>query len=129
MKLIIAGSRSISDKKCVRDAFESSPFSWSEVTEVVSGAADGVDSIGESLAAEHNVPVEDFPVERFLDDAPHPNVAPLLRNTAMAEYGDALLAVQENESSGTSDMIEKATDEELEVFVETLDTRTLDEFL
>ena len=43
MKLIIAGSREITDIRVVRKAIEESGINLSEVTEIVSGTARGVD--------------------------------------------------------------------------------------
>ena len=43
--VVVAGSRSITEYEVVADAIEESPF---ELTEVVSGCADGVDSSAET---------------------------------------------------------------------------------
>jgi len=129
MKLIIAGSRSITDKSTVKKAFRESPFSWTEVSEIVSGEADGVDSIGEELADNHEeTELQTFPAEDYFDEAPNPRVAPLIRNGKMAEYGDALLAVWDGESSGTEDMITKAERENLTIHIHRTDTHGLTDF-
>lgn len=83
----------------VREAFEESPFEWGDVSEVVSGGADGVDGFGEELAGKFGVDVSVFSVE-YVDEAPNRKVAPLVRNTAMAEYADGLVAVQEGNQVG-----------------------------
>lgn len=129
MKVIIAGSRGITDLETVREAFEDSPFKWSDVNEVVSGEADGVDSIGEKLAEENNIPVETFPVDNFVDESPSKKVAPIFRNEAMAEYADALVAVWDGDSPGTEDMISQAEREDLRVSIHRTDTHGLGEFL
>lgn len=118
MKLIIAGSRSIASFESVVDGFEESPFSWEDVDVLVNGDADGVDSIaGEIGELVCDVEVSYYPADEFFEDAPHPTVAPILRNQAMAENADALLAVWDGDSSGTKDMIEKGKEEGLHVFV------------
>ena len=53
MKIVIAGSRSITDYVALRRAIAQSDFS---IGEVVCGTARGVDTLGELWAAEHNVP-------------------------------------------------------------------------
>ena len=52
MKIVIAGSRGISDYEVLKRAIAKSDFS---IGEVVSGTARGVDTLGELWAAEHNV--------------------------------------------------------------------------
>ena len=99
MKVIIAGSRSITDGKAVRKAVDLSGFS---ITEVVSGNADGVDKLGELWAASENIPVK-----RFLPDWKRlGKKAGIVRNREMGEYADALVAVWDGKSRGTKHMIE-----------------------
>lgn len=45
------------------------------------------------------------------------NAAGFIRNQAMADYADALIAVWDNRSKGTADMIRKAIGRGLPVFV------------
>ena len=54
MKLIIAGSRSITDKNIVQKVFNRSILKLEDITEVVSGGAIGVDRLGEKWAKSHN---------------------------------------------------------------------------
>ncbi len=110
MKVIIAGSRSITDYSIVEQAVEQSGF---EITEVVSGAGRGVDKLGELWAAEHFVPVKRFPPDwaRRKQGAPH------RRNEAMAAYADALIAVWDGSSRGTRHLIETAQKQGLKVYV------------
>ena len=101
MKVIVAGSRGITDAKLVHGIIDRSPF---RITELVSGGARGVDQMGESWAFVHNLPIK-----RFI---PHyhvwnPKVAPLLRNVDMANYADALIAVWKDGSNGTKHMIDQ----------------------
>lgn len=100
MKTIIAGSRNVVDETIVRDAVLSSGFT---ITEVVSGGALGVDTIGERLAIEKHLPVE-----RFIPDwDEHGRAAGPIRNRKMAAYADQLVAVWDGESKGTKNMIKE----------------------
>lgn len=108
--LIVAGSRSIEDiltpdgrKQLVFSAIETSPF---EPDEIVSGTANGVDQLGEEYATEHDLDIERFPA----DWDGHGKQAGPIRNREMAEYADALVAIHVNDSAGTADMIETATE-------------------
>jgi hypothetical protein len=101
MKVIVAGSRVIKDKELVYNFINQSPF---KITELVSGGAAGVDKIGEQWAQDHNIPIKSF-IPHYHDL--NPIVAPLLRNTDMAKYADALVAVWKDRSNGTKHMIDQ----------------------
>ena len=129
MKLIIAGSRSIEDLATVQTAFEESPYTIAEVETIVCGMADGVDTLGKQLFEDKStVEIKEFPVSDYIDDAPNPSVAPLYRNTAMAENATALLAVWDGSSRGTKDMISKAKQEDLQLYIHRTDTTNLTQF-
>lgn len=98
MKVIIAGSRDITDYSYVRDSVDNSPF---EITEVVSGCAKGVDIIGEQLAATYHTPVKKFPA----DWTKYGKSAGPIRNRQMAEYADAAIVIH-NGSKGSLNMIQ-----------------------
>ncbi len=97
-KLIIAGSRSIVDLEHVRLAYDDCPF---EATEIVSGAARGVDQLGEQLAEIYGIPIKRFPA-----DWSKGRWAGFERNAKMGLYADALLAVWDGKSNGTRNMIQ-----------------------
>lgn len=110
MKVIIAGSRSITDYETVAKAIEESEF---EITEVVSGTARGVDRLGEAYAKIHNIPLKQFPADwnglgRY---------AGLARNRQMAKYADAAIIVWDGSSRGASDMIFQAKTAGLKTFI------------
>lgn len=110
MKVIIAGSRSITNAATVANAIKESGF---PVSEVVSGGARGVDKIGEFYAA-----IDKIPIKQFIPDWDGlGKVAGFIRNQAMADYADALIAVWDGKSRGTKDMIDRATKKGLKVFV------------
>lgn len=110
MKVIIAGSRNGISYSDVKKAIEDSGF---KITEVVSGTARGVDRFGEQWAIENNITVKPFPA----DWNTYGKRAGYLRNTQMADYADALIAVWDGESRGTKHMIEEAKRKGLEWFV------------
>jgi len=101
MKTIIAGSRDIIDYDFVKDVINSCPW---EITEVVSGGATGVDTLGEKWAGEKGIAVRKFPAEW---DKWGRSAGPL-RNTQMADYADALVLVWDGISQGSGHMLEIA---------------------
>ena len=114
MKVIIAGSRAITDKALVMQVVQDSNF---DITEVVSGKCRGVDRLGELIADDLNVPVTPFPADW---NTWGPAAGPI-RNAQMASYADALVAVLDRESRGTRDMIKQARKKGLAVFVRTVE--------
>ena len=110
MKTIIAGSRSISDYNTIVDAVHKSGFN---ITEVVSGAARGVDRLGEKWANSHGIPVRQVHAEweRYGKRAGY------LRNEKMADYANALIAVWDGQSKGTEHMIRIARAKGLKVYI------------
>lgn len=113
MKTIIAGSRDINDYELVVAAIEQSGFT---ITEVVSGKARGVDTLGEAWAKIHNIPVKPFPAE-WRPKGKLDKAAGIKRNINMGNYADALIAVWDGKSRGTEHMIRIATVKGLKVFV------------
>jgi hypothetical protein len=101
MRTIIAGSRDMTDYSVVCTAMLD--FA-EEVTEVVSGEARGVDRLGEKWATMRGIPVKRFPAnwDRFGRSAGYK------RNTEMARYAEALVAIWDGKSKGTKNMIDEA---------------------
>ncbi len=110
MKTIIAGGRGIISYELVRHAINASGFT---ITEVVSGCASGVDSLGEKWASRHDVPIRKFPA----DWNTHGKEAGPIRNQQMADYAEALIAIPGPESRGTWDMVRRAKARGLRVYV------------
>lgn len=112
MRTIIAGSRTIEQYDLVKTAIES--CNWHlEITEVVSGCAEGADLFGEQWAKRKMIPIKRFPA----DWRKHGKRAGPIRNEEMANYADALIAVWDGVSRGTQDMIERARYHRLRVYV------------
>ena len=101
MKLAIVGSRSLDNYETVKNAVDSLS---TEVTEVVSGGAKGVDSFAERYASEHDIPTVIYKPEW----AKYGKRAGYIRNKDIVERADFVLAVWDGESRGTLDSINHA---------------------
>jgi hypothetical protein len=100
MKVIVAGSRGISDPNAVADAIEQS--GW-DITEIVSGGAAGVDLLGEAFARFAKIEIKQF----IPDWRKYGKRAGPLRNKDMAKYADGLIAIWDGQSRGTKNMIDE----------------------
>lgn len=99
MKLIIAGSRTIDlseDQITSYLAQKNIP----NISEVVCGMANGIDSSGRYWAINYEIPVKEFPA----DWDKHNKAAGPIRNKQMAEYADALLLIWDGKSKGSANM-------------------------
>lgn len=110
MKVIVAGSRTVTDAALVAEAIKKSGF---KITEIVSGGCEGVDMMAEEHAKRNSIPVHRFPT----DWKKHGKSAGPKRNKQMAEYGQALVAVWDGCSRGTADMIKKARNSALKIYI------------
>ena len=81
------------------------------ITEVVSGTAIGADSLGETWALQHNIPIKRFPAKwkRYGKSA-----GPI-RNKQMAKYANALVLFWDGKSRGSANMLKIAHELELQV--------------
>ncbi len=98
MKVIIAGSRSITNYDYVLQAIEESGF---VITEVVSGAAQGVDTLGERFSKDFNLPCKKFRA----DWSKYGKSAGMVRNNVMASYADSAIVIWDGSSKGSANMI------------------------
>jgi len=114
MKVIIAGSRCIGNYETVKQAILDSGY---EITEVVSGGARGVDRLGEQYAKEFGITIKQF----IPDWDGLGKKAGHVRNREMGDYSDALIALWDGESKGTSGMIDYAMKKNLKVFIRMVD--------
>lgn len=99
--MIIAGTRHKIAPELLDQAVKESGF---HITCVVSGAARGVDYLGERWAQARGIGVRSFPADwdRYGRGAGH------MRNEDMARVGEALIALPCKHSRGTLNMIERA---------------------
>lgn len=109
MKVIIAGSRTITDGRKIFLAIKDSDFT---ITEVVCGGARGVDELGKQWAIHNNIPVKIFPA----DWTTHGRAAGPIRNAVMAKYADALILVWDGKSRGSKNMKSQAKKNNLLIY-------------
>lgn len=110
MRTIIAGSRNLKDRSVIVDAIAKSGFT---ITTVISGMAIGPDSWGKDWGNAHQIPVIKMPALWNL----HGKSAGYLRNLAMAERADALIAIWDGISRGTQHMINIAKSKGLKIYI------------
>jgi hypothetical protein len=101
MRTIIAGSRDFTYYEEVLGIVADSNY---RITQIVSGAARGVDTVGEEIAKAYNIPFVRFPA----DWDRYGLSAGRIRNAEMAKNADALIAVWNGFSPGTRNMIDIA---------------------
>jgi hypothetical protein len=122
-KVIVSGSRHIPTKEARRVLREVIVELKIIPTAIIHGnqgyvddnkVARGVDVAGETLASELKIPVYRFNA----DWTKYGRKAGPIRNGEMAEEGEFLIALWDGRSRGTLDMIQKATIQGLQVFIE-----------
>ena len=97
MKLLIAGSRSITD-------FDLSPYIPKEVTEIISGGANGIDTLAEIYADKHKISKHIIRPEY----QKYGNAAPIKRNHDMVDICDKVLVIWDGKSKGTESTVKYA---------------------
>jgi hypothetical protein len=108
MRVIIAGSRTITSYKYLEKCIKASAF---DITTIISGGAKGVDALGEEYAKNNDIPLEIFPAEWNK----YGKSAGYKRNVIMAENAEALLALWDGVSKGTGHMLTIANDKGLKI--------------
>jgi len=107
MKVIVAGGRDITDKDLVFRLINKTIQRWNTegiepITEIVSGTARGVDTLGEVFAEENNIPIKRFPA----DWENNGKAAGPIRNRQMADYADRAIIIMHEDSRGSKNMFE-----------------------
>ncbi len=120
MKVIICGSRNVSEADAVFlviDAIRES--GWSNcIKEVIHGDARGIDSVADAVCRQkHKVTPVPAEWDKF------GNSAGPIRNKKMADMADAVIAIWDGKSPGTSNMIQTACKAGLPVFIFPLNER------
>lgn len=114
MKIAIVGSRSFSDYSALSQYIKET-IDITEVEAVVSGGANGADSLAERFAKDEGKQLLIF----------HPQwkkygkQAGMLRNTQIVDKADIVFAFWDGVSRGTKDSIDKATNRGKKVYVYT----------
>lgn len=90
MKLLIAGSRSITD-------FDLAPHIPGDVDEIISGGANGIDTLAEKYADDRRISKHIIRPKYHL----YKRAAPIKRNEEMVTLADRVLVIWDGESRGT----------------------------
>ena len=110
MRVIIAGSRTFGPRREeVMAAIDDLALGF--VSEVISGCAPGVATIGEAWATDHGIYIRRFPA----DWDKHGKSAGPIRNREMAANADALILVWDGTSHGSANMKRQALERGLVV--------------
>lgn len=99
-RILVAGSRTIVNYGLVYWVMDNSGFGFKSV---ISGGADGVDKLGERVAASQGIPV----VQYLPDWKTHGKGAGVIRNTEMVNVCDAAIIIWDGRSRGTQDTLMK----------------------
>lgn len=115
-RIIIAGGRDFTDFELMKNEVLKILLAENPLQiprEIVSGCADGADTLGQRFAKMLFYSINRFPVdqERYGESAEY------TKNTHMAMYADILIAFWDGESRGTKHMIDIAREKGLEVYV------------
>ena len=94
MKLAIVGSRNL-------DQIKIDKYVPTDVTEIVSGGAKGVDTLAKEYALKSNIRYTEFPPKYSL----YGKAAPIKRNEEIAQYADEALVFWNGKSKGTAQAI------------------------
>jgi hypothetical protein len=111
MKTIIAGSRHLKNRETIMECIYECPW-IQEITEVVSGGAEGVDAIGEEWADIVGLGIRIFKANW---NKYGKNAGPM-RNRQMAAYADSLILIWNGESKGSANMLSNARNAGLLIF-------------
>lgn len=116
-KVIVAGGRDFGNyeylKEKLEDTFNSLGDSDAHPIEIISGMADGADTLGIRYAEEHKLTMVLYPAnwKRY------PRMADILRNVDMLAAATHLVAFWDGKSHGTKHMIEIAKDKGIPVWI------------
>lgn len=124
MITVVAGSRTIKDRELVYSVLNSDEVDW-EITKIIQGGAEGVDSIAKDWAEENNIPVDTIEPDT---DKYHYKRAPLERNKVLIERADAAVIIWNGRSSGTKFVLERVREEDMLVETHITGQSDLSEF-
>ena len=99
MKYIIAGGRDFKNTGILEKVCNT----FTDIDTVISGCAQGADTIGAEWAAKKGIALQTFPAYWDL----YGKAAGFIRNVEMAEHADALIAFWDGKSKGTAENIRR----------------------
>lgn len=116
MRLIVSGSRNTQHRSAmaqVKAGYASYLKLFPAATTLLQGGARGIDAAAKAFFSNLGIPVENYPA----DWTKWGRRAGPIRNKAMAEKGEVLLAVWDGESRGAHSMITEARKQQIPVVV------------
>lgn len=116
LKIIVAGSRIITDYELIRTSICESGFLRCNGI-IVSGGANGVDKLGEEFAKKNNLTLVIFKANWSTLG----KKAGILRNIEMEKYADCLVAIWNGKSVGTKHMINYMKNKNKPVYLVTIE--------
>jgi hypothetical protein len=113
VKVIVAGGRDFKDYNLLKSKLDLLLSNITEPIEIVSGAANGADKLGEKYAKDQGLSLKQFPANwnKFNKSAGY------IRNKEMAEYATHCVCFWDGKSKGTKHMIDLAKELNLKVRV------------
>lgn len=109
----VIGSRSFTDYIYLEAVLDTYNLRFSLITEIVSGGADGADSLAAKYAREHDIKCKIY--KPYWDK--YGKSAGFIRNTKIVERADSVIAFWDGESRGTKDSIDKTLEQKKNLFV------------
>lgn len=94
-----------------------------QTTQIVSGAANGIDRMARAFALEHHIQI----LEVLPDYETYGRLAPLRRNDAIVDYADYVVALWDGKSRGTKYVIDRCHATGKKVQVICVDMENMDE--
>lgn len=119
LKVAVVGSRQ-ADEQAIRLILRYLPGNASEI---VSGGAQGIDSLASALAALLGLPMRTF----LPDYERYGKKAPLIRNTEIVRYADLVLAFWDGSSHGTQHIVAECIKQQKPVRLVSLEDRASSE--
>ncbi len=100
MKVLVCGGRDFNDYKTIKETLDA----YSNITEIIHGAARGADTLGGRYGRETGIPVTEFPA----DWEAYGKAAGVVRNRRMLDERPELVVAFPG-GRGTQNMIDQAT--------------------
>jgi hypothetical protein len=108
MKFAVVGSRNITDYEYVVNILKQY-----EISHIVSGGANGIDSMAEQYANEHNIPTTIYKP----DWKKYGRGAGFVRNKQIIDDSDCVIAIWDGVSKGTKNSIDHAKKQNKQLFI------------